>query len=325
MNEVTQEKQKIMFIATHTPNKAIAQELREIQTVTGDSNSRLEIDSHYVNSVGEIAARIQNTKPVPLIIHISGEAETDGTLQIPDSDDNTKTDFVKAEVLAEFFSNATDVNCVILNFCYSSQATTLIAQHAQHIERVIGVEGDVGRIAAVEFSKNFYSSLEGKILNQGGIDEAFSKGNDAALPRMEDKDCKYIKLTGLNPQPEMQIIEPAEGSTVPFPCECRGTFKNLDEGASMWAYVNATKENKFYLVLIRNYPTGSTDGEWQVPLEIQADDDNYRIGVLMVDRETTPGLRSQYDKSIQELDYFRVDSLPAEGTQIFGDRSVKRQ
>ena len=323
MNEVTQEKQKIMCIATHTPNIAIAEELREIKTVTRGSNSRLELDSEYITSVGEISELIQNTKPVPRIIHICGDGKTDGTVEIPNPDDK-KIDRVKAEELAEFFSNATDVNCVILNFCYSSQATALIAQH---IQCVIGIEGYIERTAAVEFSKKFYSSLEGKILNQEGIDEAFLKGIAAAMPRTRDKDT-YIKLTGSKPQPKMQIIEPSEGSTVLYPCECRGTFNNLDEGASMWAYVNATKEGKFYLVLIGDYPTHSTDGEWQVPMYIgppQADNHNYRIGVLMVYRETTPGLRSQYDKSIQEQDFFAVDSLPADGTQAFGDRSVKRQ
>lgn len=323
MNELTQENQKIMCIATYTPNIGIAEELREIKTVTRASNSRLELDPEYVTSVGEISQLILNTKPVPRIIHICGDGKTDGTLLIPNPEDAKKMDRVKAEELAEFFSNATEVSCVILNFCYSYQATALIAQH---IQCVIGIEGDIERTAAVEFSKNFYRSLEGKILNQEGIDEAFLKGMAAAMPRTRDTNT-YIKLTRPKPQPKMQIIEPSKGSTVVYPCECRGTFNNLDEGASMWAYINATIEGKFYLVLINNYPIHSTDGEWQVPLHIgpqQADNDNYRIGVLMVDRETTPGLRSQYDKSIQEREFFALDSLPADGTKAFGDRLVKR-
>ncbi|MEG3982374.1 hypothetical protein QUA08_16520 [Microcoleus sp. T3B2] len=323
MNEVTQEKPKIMCIATYTQNRQIHTELEGIKNVIGGSNSRFDFDYEYVTSVEKVSELIQHTKPVPRIIHICGEANTDGTVEIPNPD-NKKIDRVKAEELAAFFSNATDVNCVILNFCYSSEATRLIAQH---IQCVIGVEGYIESTAAVEFSKNFYRSLEGKILNQGGIDKAFLKGRAAALPSTGDTDT-YIKLTGPKPQPEMQIIEPDEGSKVPYPCECRGTFKNLDEGASMWAYINATRAGKFYLVLIGDYPTRSTDGEWWVSLHIgppQADNNNYRIGVLMVDRETTPGLRSQYDKSIQERNYFMVDSLPAEGTQIFGDRRVTRQ
>lgn len=323
MNGVTQEKQKIMYIATHTPNIGIAEELREIKTVIRGSNSRFDLDSEYVISVEEISDRVQNTKPVPRIIHICGEGKTDGTVEIPNPDNN-KVDRVKAEELAAFFSNATDVNCVILNFCYSSEATRLIAQH---IQCVIGVEGYIERTAAVEFSKNFYRYLEGKILNQEVIDQAFSIGTAAALPRTGDTDT-YIKLTGSKPQPEMQMIEPADGSKVPYPCKCRGTFNNLDEGASMWAYVNATIEGKFYLVLIRNYPTHSTNGEWQIPLYIgsqQADNNNYRIGVLMVDMETTPGLRAQYDQNIQERGFFALDSLPANGTQAFGDRVVTRQ
>ncbi|MEG3931800.1 MULTISPECIES: hypothetical protein [unclassified Microcoleus] len=324
MNEVTQDKQKIMLIATHTPNIGIAEELRAIETVTGGSNSKLELDSKYVTSVEEITDLIQFPTPVTRIIHISGEGKTDGTVELPNSYNN-KIDRVKAEALAGFFRNATGVKCVILNFCYSSEATRLIAQH---IQCVIGVEGYIERTAAVEFSKNFYKYLQEKILNQEFIDQAFSRGTAAAFPRTGDTDT-YIKLTGLKPQPEMQIIEPAEGSKVPYPCECRGTFKNLDEGASMWAYVNATIEGKFYLVLIsiNNYPIHATDGEWQVPLYIgpeQADNHKYRIGVLIVDPETTPKLKSQYDKSLQERPFFALDSLP-HGTQAFGDRVVTRQ
>ncbi|MEG4484992.1 hypothetical protein [Microcoleus sp. D2_18a_B4] len=321
---MTQDKQKIMYIATHTPNIGIAEELREIKTVIRGSNSRFDLDSEYVTSVGEISDLIQQTKPVPQIIHICGEGKPDGTVEIPNPDNNKKIDRVKAEELAAFFSNATDVNCVILNFCYSSEATRLIAQH---IQCVIGVEGYIETTAAVEFSKNFYRYLEGKVLNQGGIDQAFLKGRTAALPMTGDTDT-YIKLTGSKPQPEIQMIEPAERSKVPARCECRGTFKNLDEGASMWAYVYARIEGKFYLVLIiNNYH--ATEGEWQVTLGIGlqqgADNYDYRIGVLMVDRETTPGLKSQYDKSIQERDFFALDSLPTDGTQAFGDRVVIRQ
>jgi hypothetical protein len=213
---------------------------------------------------------------------------------------------------------------VILNFCYSDEAARLIAKH---IQCVIGVKGEIEKTAAVEFSKNFYRSLEGKILNQGVIDEAFSKGKAAALPRTRDKDT-YTKHIGPKPQPKMQIIEPAEGSKVPYPCECRGTFNNLDEGASMWAYVNATIENKYYLVSIGRYPPGSTDGEWKVTLHIgeqQADDDYYRIGVLIVDPETTPALTSHYEESIKKENFFRLNSLPINGMQAFGDRGVTRQ
>lgn len=214
------------------------------------------------------------------------------------------------------------MNCVILNFCYSDEAARLIAKH---IQCVIGVKGEIEKTAAVEFSKNFYRSLEGKIFNQGVIDEAFSKGKAAALPRTRDKDT-YTKHIGPKPQPKMQIIEPAEGSKVPYPCVCRGTFNNKDEDASMWAYVNATIEGKYYLESIRNYPLGCTDGEGDVKLHIGPqlpDDDNYRIGVLMVDPETTPGLKSQYEKRDLKQG-LALDSLP-HGTQAFGDRGVTRE
>ncbi|MBE8970931.1 hypothetical protein IQ277_33445, partial [Nostocales cyanobacterium LEGE 12452] len=235
---------------------------------------------------------------------------------------------LEPEDLAEFFKH-NNVNYVVLNFCYSKKAAELIAKHVQC---AIGINGDIGGKSAINFSENFYLSLKDKNqpLNQKSIDEAFSKGQAAANPseKTEKNTEKYIKISGgRQPQSEMQIIEPTDKSKVPYPCKCKGIFKNLPQGATMWAYVNATIEGKFYLVEIKNYPNGSTDGEWEVDLYIGPPEDNhdYRIGVLIVDPETTEELKPQSEKALKESGYFALDSLPNHGTQIFGDRAVKRQ
>jgi hypothetical protein len=326
MNQLPSTIRKILYIGTHSSAINIDDEVKAIQDIMDVEDSKFFVDNRTVDSTGDVDRAIQRTGNSPQIIHISGHGTEEGKIKILEKDTKNGEE-LRPETLAEYIKNAGDVDCVLLNFCYSKEAANLIAKNAQNVKWVIGINDDIDSTSAVEFSTAFYQELRGKSLNSSVVDKAFSKGQAAAYQRNRDRH-KYIKLPLPKPEPEMQMIEPTEGSTVPYPCECKGTFNNLYEGASMWAYVNATIEGKFYLVLIRNYPGRSTDGEWQIRLYIgppEGDDDDYRIGVLMVDPKTTPGLRSEYDKAIKELDYFALDSLPTSGTSIFGDRVVKRQ
>lgn len=64
---------------------------------------------------------------------------------------------VETVALANLFKLfATDIECVVLNACYSEvQASTL----AQHIPYVIGMNKAIGDQAAIKFATGFYSAL----------------------------------------------------------------------------------------------------------------------------------------------------------------------
>jgi hypothetical protein len=120
------------------------------------------------------------------IIHISGHATEKGEIVIIDKQDATKGDDLKPDTLVRFLKNAGNVRCVILNFCYSKKVADLIAEQALNVECVIGINGEIQSTAAVDFSKAFYKSLHGKLLNdQSVIFEAFSKGQAAASQKTE--------------------------------------------------------------------------------------------------------------------------------------------
>ncbi|NJM70621.1 MAG: hypothetical protein HC862_10525 [Scytonema sp. RU_4_4] len=318
MNEVPSVKQQILCIATRTPQIGIDDELKAIQDIMAGRHSGFDVDIQSVTQVGQVSDAIQNRTPRPQIIHFCGEGKENGKIIIPD-DENKKVDELDSETLAEYFRNAKDVKYVFLNFCFSSQAAKLISEH---IQCVIGINGFIERTAAVEFSRTFYRSLEGNPLDQNGVNEAFSKGEAAALHRTQER-RRYIIITQPTLQPEMQIIEPAEESKVPWKCKCSGTFKNLSNGASMWAYVDATVEGRFYVVPIRDY---SSDGTWRITLVIgpEEDDHIYRVGVFIVNPEATQQLKGEYKKAIDEEGFFALDSLPTIETEIFGDRAVQR-
>lgn len=322
---------EITLIGANSPNKEkIKEEFKEIQEVIGENNSSFNIKKREDNKLRkDFALLIQNAKSE--IIHISAEGkEEDGSIVFILDDNGDRKEELDPDHLAELFKHK-DVNYVVLNFCYSKKAAELIANHVQC---AIGINGFIREESTIAFSKNFYFSLkdENQPLNQESIDTAFSKG-EAAVMATEKVGEKYIKILGRKPQPEMQILKPTEGSTVLYPCKCKGLFNNLPQGATMWAYVNATIEGKFYLVEIRNYPNGKTNGEWNEDLYIgppEGDNDNYRIGVLIVDPETTKELKSQREEAFTKFKdrskaYFALDSLPNRGTQGFDERAVKRQ
>ncbi|WP_414518245.1 hypothetical protein [Nostoc sp. PCC 9305] len=314
MNQVPSIIQKILYVATRSPKIDIDREYEVIKTAIGGHHSQFEPSFEPVVRVDQVSDAIQNRRTPTQIIHISGEGREDGTIEIPDPEDSNKGEELKPEALAQFFEDAEDVNCVLLNFCYSEQAANLIAKH---VKCVIGINGDIQSPAAVEFSKAFYNFLEGEPLDQSRVDKAFSKGQAAALA-ITGGENKYIKQIKLS-EPEMQLIEPTEGSNIPRDCKFSGTFSNLSEGASMWAYVNATLERKFYLVPIDDH---RSDGTWkkQVLVGMENDTNTYRVGVLIADAEVTKTLNENFAKS----GFLRFDNLP-NGSKRFGDRAVTRQ
>lgn len=93
----------------------------------------------------------------PQIIHFSGHGSGEDGL-IFENEVGTAT-FVDAESLAGLFELVADeIECIILNACYSDLQAEAIAQH---ISYVIGMNKAIGDNAALEFAFGFYDALGG--------------------------------------------------------------------------------------------------------------------------------------------------------------------
>ncbi|MEH1878858.1 CHAT domain-containing protein [Nostoc sp. S13] len=93
----------------------------------------------------------------PEIVHFSGHGSGEDGLVF--EDEVGKTKFVDAESLAGLFELvASEIECVILNACYSEIQAEAIAQH---ISYVIGMNQPIGDNAALEFAFGFYDALGG--------------------------------------------------------------------------------------------------------------------------------------------------------------------
>jgi prepilin-type N-terminal cleavage/methylation domain-containing protein len=99
-----------------------------------------------------------------------------------------------------------------------------------------------------------------------------------------------------NCNPEAQITEPGNGK-VSMNNEFRGTFKNLPLGTTMWIYVYAPGEGKFYCDQVSNF--NKLMGTWKLEnVVIGEDGDNnatYIVGIFIAGPEGTMELRSEPD------------------------------
>ena len=91
----------------------------------------------------------------PQIVHFSGHGAGDEGLVF--EDDTGQAKLVDGEALAGLFELfAEQVECVVLNGCYSQVQAKVIAQH---IPYVIGMSQAIGDRAAIGFAVGFYDAL----------------------------------------------------------------------------------------------------------------------------------------------------------------------
>jgi hypothetical protein len=149
---------KILFLAAD-PSDAVrlrlGQELRDIREKLQLSKHRdsFSLESRESVRAGDISQAIFDVEPQ--IVHFSGHGTSTGELCFEDIQGKTKS--VKPDALANLFRLvASQVNCVVLNACYSEDQAKAVAKH---ISFVIGMNQAIGDKAAIAFSVGFYRAL----------------------------------------------------------------------------------------------------------------------------------------------------------------------
>jgi hypothetical protein len=137
-----------------TQNLRLQEEEREIK-------ERLRLAGYGkipINSAGAVRPRdIQQAMLDfnPHVVHFSGHGAGQEGLVFEDAIGQEK--LVDSEALAELFELFSDqIECVVLNACYSKFQAEAIAQH---IDYVIGMSKEIGDNAAIKFSVGFYTAL----------------------------------------------------------------------------------------------------------------------------------------------------------------------
>jgi prepilin-type N-terminal cleavage/methylation domain-containing protein len=94
------------------------------------------------------------------------------------------------------------------------------------------------------------------------------------------------------------ITNPSNGGTVFVESEFNGTFKNLPTGTTMWIYVYAPGEGKFYLDQVTNFNHLTRTWKLENVSIGEINDDisaTYKVGIFIADVEGSVELRDEED------------------------------
>ena len=149
---------RILFLAADPSNASrlrLGQELRDIKEKLQLSKFRdkFVLEPHTSARPGDISQAILDFKPN--IVHFSGHGTAEGELCFEDELGQIKP--VTSKALAALFKlMADEINCVVLNACYSDIQAQAIAEH---ISCVVGMKKAIGDKAAIAFAVGFYKAL----------------------------------------------------------------------------------------------------------------------------------------------------------------------
>jgi hypothetical protein len=170
----------ILFLSADPTNASrlrLGEELREIQEKLqlGKFRERFKLEQRMSVRPADISQALLDIQPE--IIHFSCHGTANGELCFENQIGETHP--VHPDALAALFEQfAHQVNCVILNACYSETQATAIAKH---IKYVIGMNQAIGDNAAISFAIGFYQALgAGR-----SIEDAYKLG------------CVQIRLQGI--------------------------------------------------------------------------------------------------------------------------------
>ena len=186
---------KILILATNpkeTSQLRLDEEVRSIDQALRRSLFRdvFELNQQWAVRVSDLQHILLRYKPD--IVHFSGHGSTSGGIIFEDKEGNSKP--VPANALSKLFCLLKDnIQCVVLNACYSEDQAEAISQY---IKCVVGMPGAIGDEEAISFSESFYGAIgEGKDLRT-----AFELGcNRIFLENLDEQVIPKLKAIGNDP------------------------------------------------------------------------------------------------------------------------------
>ncbi|MBW4589311.1 CHAT domain-containing protein [Aetokthonos hydrillicola] len=157
---------KILLLSanpTDTNKLRLDEEVREIEACLERAKGREKFEIIF-----KLAVRVDDLRRAlldhePHIVHFSGHGAASEGLALQNN--SGQTQLVSGQSLAKLFSLFPQVECVVLNACYSEEQAEAIHQH---IDYVIGMNKEIGDKAAIKFAVGFYDALgAGRTIEDG--------------------------------------------------------------------------------------------------------------------------------------------------------------
>jgi hypothetical protein len=149
---------KVLMLSANPKNTSplrLGEEAREIQAALKRANNReqFEIVTAWAIRVEDLRRALLDHQPT--IVHFSGHGSGGNGLAL--ENDSGQVQLVSTQSLARLFKwFQNQVECVLLNACYSEVQAEVIHQH---IDYVVGMNQAIGDMAAIKFAIGFYDAL----------------------------------------------------------------------------------------------------------------------------------------------------------------------
>ena len=189
---------KILILASNPKGTAtldLDRELRELREGLRRSPNRDEFKIETREAVRPSDLRRAMLEVQPQIVHFCGHGTGVQGLILEDEDGQERLASTEAlSDLFRIFSN--QVECVLLNACYSKEQAQSIVHH---INYVIGMSREVQDDAAISFTIGFYDAMGAG----ESVERAFEVGRNAVLFEACERKPKYRKLLLVNDESEV--------------------------------------------------------------------------------------------------------------------------
>ena len=148
---------KILVLAANpqdTSRLSLDEEVRSIQRSIqlSKERDRFQIVSEWAVRTEDLIQALMSHQPH--IVHFVGHGAGDHGLVLDDS--RGRSQLVPTRALARLFQQVSSVECVLLNACYSDSQAQAISQF---VSCVIGMNQPIGDVAAISFTRGFYTAL----------------------------------------------------------------------------------------------------------------------------------------------------------------------
>ncbi len=146
-----------MILAANPKNTTqlrLAEEVREIEEALkrADNRSQFTLQTRWAVRPRDLMRAMTELKPN--IIHFCGHGQAEG-IALEDNQGNAQ--LINLDGLTNLFKSfVNQVECVLLNACYSKSQAEAIGQYINH---VIGMEQEIKDKDAIEFAVSFYDAL----------------------------------------------------------------------------------------------------------------------------------------------------------------------
>jgi len=138
-----------------TSRLRLEEEIREIDNGFQRAKRRDDFILKQKLAVRQMDVRRAMLDEKPSIVHFCGHGHGEEGIAFENETGNAS--LISAEALSGFFELFSDeVECVVLNACYSAIQANAIARH---IDYVVGMSRTIGDVAAIEFAIAFYDAL----------------------------------------------------------------------------------------------------------------------------------------------------------------------